>query len=199
MKTTTSRKPRRCHNNKSHKGVNKSHKGVVAIEFAIGAATFFMMIFYWMEVSYMGFVSATVDFAVAESGRAARTGNSVDYEKLFKQALQNSDSLWAGFVDTDKFTVHISYFNDIGQLQGCGTNASSLGCQGDIKKDSDGNPIKNDDDNYIKLWEEHPLAIYRVEYPYQPLIAQTFFPSLNTLTISREVIAVQEYQRSAFQ
>ena len=183
---------------KTKRNRKQRSKGVVAIEFAIGAAAFFMMIFYWIEVSYMGFVSATVDMSVAEAGRAARTGNSKDYEKLFKDALKRSDSFWVGFIDTSLLEVDVNYFGSISALQGCGKNANELSCQGSVKKDQDGNPIKNEDGSYNKIWNDHPLAIYRVEYPYQPLIAQAFFPALKALTISREVIAVQEYQRSMF-
>ena len=50
------RQPNRC-----------KQKGVVAIETALGLMAFLMMIFYWMEVSYMGFVSSLMDYAAGGS------------------------------------------------------------------------------------------------------------------------------------
>ena len=155
----------------------KKQQGVFAIEFAMGILLFLMMIFYWMEVSYMGFVSSVVDYAVAESSRGARTVPSDDYRKEFKSILDDSNSGWASFVDAERFTLKVSYFKDI----------QSLDCD-ESKKECDGetSPLNN------------PLAIYRVSYPYQPLFASLFFEDIGTMTISREVITVQEYERELF-
>ncbi|MCL6268520.1 pilus assembly protein [Sansalvadorimonas sp. 2012CJ34-2] len=155
-------------------------RGVVAIEFAIGALAFFMMIFYWIEVSYMGFVSATVDFSVAEASRVARTAEYDDYRQIFRKTIKGADSVWSSLIDESKFDVDVRYFKDIGSLNGCDTDFTAGACDGA------GSP------------ENQPLAVYRVSYPYQPIFAQLLFENTGAMNISREVITVQEYERELF-
>ena len=110
----------------STRPAQKHHQlGVVAIEVAMGILIFLMMIFYWIEVSYMGFVSSVVDYAVAESSRAARSSPATDYKKIFSNILNDSHSLWANFLDASDFTIQTRYFKSTNALDGCGTDIES--------------------------------------------------------------------------
>ena len=149
----------------------------MAIELAMGFLVFLMMIFYWIEVSYMGFVSATVDYAVAESSRAARSSPTSDYHKIFEGIIQDADFLWSGFLKAEDFTLQTTYFRSPSALLDC--NANPEGCSGD----KPGNM---------------PLAIYQLSYLYRPVLVSLLFDDIGTFTIRREVIAVQEYERERF-
>ena len=146
-----------------------TQKGVVAIETALGLLAFLMMIFYWMEVSYMGFVSSLMDYASAEGSRAARTSEleEGDYQKLFEDIIKDSGSIWGQFVDADDIKVSTYFCESVEQ-------AASLDCN-------------EDGSNY-------PIAVYQLTYYYQPLLTSLFFKPGETMAISREAFAIQEYE-----
>lgn len=151
-----------------------SQSGVVAIETALGMVAFLVMIGYWIEVSYMGFVSALVDYTVAETSRSARTTDNTDYREKVRQLLDDSDSLWAVFVDPDRLSLQVHYYDTVADLG---------------RRCADDKPFCG---QVAKTFA--PLAVYRVSYSYRPLFI-SFFPSLKSMAISREAIAVQEYER----
>jgi len=53
----------------------KNKEGTAAIEFAILAIPFFMLIFAVLELAIVFFINSTLTHAVSESGRQIRTGN----------------------------------------------------------------------------------------------------------------------------
>lgn len=53
----------------------KNKEGTAAIEFAILAIPFFMLLFAVLELAIVFFISSTLTHAVSESGRQIRTGN----------------------------------------------------------------------------------------------------------------------------
>lgn len=147
----------------------------MAIEVALGLLAFLGVIFFWIEVSYMGFVSSVVDYAVVEASKVSRYDPGTDsgsyYDRRFKEILGMSDSLWANFLDEKQFAIETRYYLSVADLKaGAWIAGSSLA----------------------------PLAVYRLSYPYQPLFLSFFIPSDQVMSISREVIAVQEYERSNF-
>ncbi|AMG29410.1 pilus assembly protein TadE [Grimontia hollisae] len=151
--------------------VTQYQKGVVSIEFSIGVTVLFYALFAWVEICTMGFISSVVDYAIAESSRAARTSANADYDKLFKDALANSDHLWTRIVDPEKFTVSVSYFDSFSQ-------ASDINAIGGVVRD------------------DMPIALYRISYDYSPTFA--YFFDNDTVTLSREVFALQEFERDQF-
>ena len=169
---------------KSTKCKRENQNGVVAIEFALGGLMFFMMIFYWVEVSFMGFVTATVDYSVAEASRLAKShpyrAEGKEYREVFRGIIQSTGSPWASLMDEDKFTVETSYFSSVNSLEACKDDFTATECTGDADQ------------------ENKPLAVYRVSYEYQPLLGYMFFPGSGKMDISREVMVIQEYERSLF-
>ena len=53
----------------------KNNEGTAAIEFAILAIPFFMLLFAILELAIVFFISSTLNHAVSEAGRQIRTGN----------------------------------------------------------------------------------------------------------------------------
>ena len=156
-------------------------KGVVAIETALGLFSFLLMIFFWMEVSYMGFVSALMDYSVTEAGRSAKASPSDNYNTLFKNIVRDADSLWGSFVDVNTIEFETKYYQTVGALadETCEDDGETPFC------------------NATEEVENSPIAVYRVSYPYQPLFLSLFVDT-DEMTISREVITIQEYERSEF-
>ena len=166
----------------------RRQKGVVAIETALGLLAFLMMIFYWIEVSYMGFVSSLMDYASAEASRGARTSSVDDYElddykDKFEAILkQESDSsIWFSFLDTSEFIIDVHYYK----------NVVDMACN---LEETEAPPYCQ----FTLDIQEAPIAIYKVSYPYQPMFVSLFFEEGKEMWISREVIAIQEYERDQF-
>ncbi len=62
----------------------KNKEGVVAVEFALIAAPFFILVFGLLEIALIFFMTTTLDYGVAQASRQIRTG-----ELQSKAAVQN--------------------------------------------------------------------------------------------------------------
>lgn len=60
---------------KRMRGFLKNREGTAAIEFAILAIPFFMLLFAILELAIVFFINSTLNHAVSEAGRQIRTGN----------------------------------------------------------------------------------------------------------------------------
>lgn len=67
----------------------QNKEGTVAIEFAILAIPFFMLLFAVLELAIVFFINSTLNHAVSEAGRQIRTGNfqSCGTKDSFKQLV----------------------------------------------------------------------------------------------------------------
>ncbi|OEE60833.1 pilus assembly protein TadE [Enterovibrio norvegicus FF-162] len=156
----------------SHRrATSKKQQGIVSIEFAMGFIMLFYSMIAWAEICVMGFISSVVDYSISESSRAARTSANADYEALFREALLDSDQLWVKIVDPNKFDVSVRYFSSFNQVS---------------------NPAFSGGSNR----ENNPIALYRISYEYKPIFA-LFFDD-ESVTLSREVFGLQEFERDAF-
>lgn len=158
----------------------KNQKGVVAIEFALGFFGFWLMCMAWVEMSYMSYISAIGDLAIAEASRTSKVQEE-KYLQAFENAIHDSDSLWAGVVDTHNFRISIQYLDSIANLV-----AQKEPCL----------PGEKQVTAECGSESESALAIYRIDYDFNSIF--TYFMDESTV-FSREVIVIQEYERSEFE
>lgn len=149
-----------------------SQKGVASIEFALGFFAFWLMCMAWAEMSYMSYVSAIGDIAIAEASREAKVAPSTyqvafDYQVAFENALQKEGAIWSTLVDTDNFSASVVFHNTVGELVAYdkGMSVCTESCNSAI-------------------------AIYQLDYKFTPIF--TYF--LGEQVFSREVIVIQEQQ-----
>ena len=170
----------------------KKQGGVAAIEFVMGFMLFWWICMAWVEVSYMSYVSAVSDLAVSESSRASRLEDSVDsscavegclksYSARFKQALNDTDSLWAKFVDPSKFRFSIEYLKTQQELETLPNDSCVLG--------------EKETEKECGTSKDSAIAIYRINYDYQPMF--NYFINSSQL-FSRGVIGIQESELDKF-
>jgi tight adherence protein E len=160
----------------------KKQKGVSTIEFAIGFIFFWYMCAAWVEISFMSYISATGDLAISRASQVAKTneGDISEFLTSFTTILQQDDSLWRYLSNSNSFSVSIQYldtFDDLSTYDGSCVVAdgeSSAECG-----DADGAAI----------------ALYRLDYSYDPVF--NLFLTDERI-FSREMIVIQEYQRSEF-
>ncbi|PMH46702.1 pilus assembly protein TadE [Vibrio sp. 10N.286.49.B3] len=177
---------KRFKRNSKNKAKSKS-KGVATIEFVLGFMGFWLMCMAWVEMSYMSYVSAVGDLAVAEAARESKTAGDEDnpqYLAKFREVINSSDALWAGLVDTSNFRLTVQHLAD----------------QDALNKFEDFCVIEDDDGEEATEVEcdaqpNMAIAIYRIDYDFNFMF--TYFID-TTSVFSREVIVIQEYEREAF-
>lgn len=100
----------------------RAKRGSAAVEFALVAVPFFLLTFGMAEVSMLGFVQTSLDFAVSETGRLIRTGQAqsggmgaaeiegILCQEVTKYAALDCDSNL--FLDVDRFDSFVDVVND---------------------------------------------------------------------------------------
>ncbi|NIH92220.1 tight adherence protein E [Enterobacter asburiae] len=154
----------------------RQQRGVVTIEFALTVTIFLFMVLFIAEMSRMAYVSSTIDLAVSEAAKAGKNApqNNHGYEQRYRNILtKQGGALWFFLTDEDAVEMSIHYARSIDDMVNTG------GIEGH---------------SHI---HHSPLARYHLLYHYHPM----FFPfpkSLADPLFNREVIFVQEYERSQF-
>lgn len=149
-------------------------EGVASIEFAMAFFGFFIMVMFVAEIARLSYMSAVIDLAVTEAAKEAKNAkqpSSAAYQSRFKARLtDDSGRLWKFLTSEDAVSVQVNFAHNINDLL---TN------------------------NYSATSDESPLARYQLKYHYHPMFFP--FPGMWAGTLlNREVIFVQEYERSAF-
>jgi Flp pilus assembly protein TadG len=151
-----------------------NQEGVVTVEFSLTVIVFIFMVLFVAETARLSYVSSVIDLAVSEAAKDAKNGpSSVDggYRNRFeKRLMEQGGALWGFLTKADAVDITIAYSGSINDM-------ISNGGSGNFAKQT--------------------LARYQLSYQYHPM----FFPfpgfwANNLLT--REVIFVQEYERSRF-
>ncbi|NLS13074.1 pilus assembly protein [Vibrio sp. SM6] len=153
--------------------------GVISIEFALGFFLFWLMVMAWAELSYMSYVSAVNDVAIAEASRSAKKGTQA-YMDAFERQLKKDDSFWGGFMDKNQFRASVRYVQDINAL----TQVQTI-CL----------PPQGEQMAECGVAQNSAIAIYYVGYQFDSI----FDYFIDTKEVfGREVIVVQEYERDQF-
>lgn len=171
--------------------------GAAAVEFAIGSFAFFLMCFYVIEMGYMSYVISVSDLAIAEATRQARlvdasTTNSASADSgsafmvRFRSVITQTDKIWSGLIDPNKFVIRAYYFQSFSDIPADLTDAT---CHESYEDEEISNGGGSD------CMNNAALAIYQVDYAYQPILNQFL---VDDLPFKRETMVVQEYEREQF-
>ncbi|CUB02752.1 hypothetical protein [Marinomonas fungiae] len=160
-----------------------SNRGVAALEFVMGFAAFWGMCLLWAEMSYVSYVSALGDVLISNASHYAKLNpndlsdqNQANFNQDFQTIIRQQDSLWSALVTPEGFKTSIQFvqsYSDLATLNTiCPTTKSGNQCGTAIGA---------------------PIAIYRINYEYQPIFSSFFGASADIF--AREMIVIQEYQR----
>ncbi|WP_104399577.1 TadE/TadG family type IV pilus assembly protein [Vibrio penaeicida] len=161
------------------KGSKKRIRGVASIEFALGFMAFWMMCMFWVEVSYMSFVSAVTDITISEAARESKKSEQ-SYDKVFQNVINNSGSVWGKVIDQSKLRMSVQYLSSVSDLE-----RHKAPCK--IPKNT---PLAT-----CGKESNSAIAVYRLDYEFSPIF--TLFMD-NSSLFRREVIVIQEYERDKF-
>lgn len=161
--------------------------GVVSIEFALSFMAFWTLLMGWFEANYISYISSVCDYAIAQSSRKAKKEGE-DYLTVFKETLYGvgeggDGAFWGKLLEKEKFKIRVSYVNDLPTLE-----MQKAPCKSPTISGAAAEAICGEE-------TLQAIAIYYITYDYGGLF--TFLTSGNTV-FAREVIVIQEYQRSAF-
>ncbi|MBN8105314.1 TadE/TadG family type IV pilus assembly protein [Vibrio vulnificus] len=161
----------------------KKNQGVVSVEFAIGFIFFWFMCAFWVEVSLMSYISSLGDLAISETVRQSKTlKNTNEFSNTFKNLLNNDRSLWNPFIKRENLAISVQYIKSIDDLANQDSSNVCVVPQGQQER-------------ICGTAGDSPIAVYRFSYQYKPIF--NYFMDNKTL-FTREMIAVQEYQRDKF-
>lgn len=121
------------------KKFQRNEDGIAAIEFAIIAVPFMMLLFGIIELALVFFVGSTLQAATFEASRLIRTGQfTAGDENQFKteicKNMRSNDTAVQAKCKTD-LTVTVLQLSDFSEGTSYGTNKAS------VPLDADGNPI----------------------------------------------------------
>lgn len=152
----------------------KDRRGVATIEFALTVALFIMLVLFMAESARLAYVSSVIDLAVSEAAKEAKNASAAQaggYRARFEKRLtEQGGSLWGFLTRADAVAINIGYASSIDDMVATGGGGSS---------------------------RYRPLARYQLSYRYHPM----FFPFPHMWAdnlMNREVIFVQEFERSKF-
>jgi tight adherence protein E len=153
----------------------RDRRGAATIEFALTSIIFLTLVFFVAEISRLSYLSSMLDLAISEGAKEAKnapytTGD--DYNSRFnKRMLDEGGMIWGFLSRKDAVSVTIRYAASIDDMIAGNTS------------DTD--------------YRNRPIASYKLVYRYHPFL----FPIPMTWAsklLTREVIFVQEYERSKF-
>ncbi|TBL99657.1 TadE/TadG family type IV pilus assembly protein [Hafnia paralvei] len=153
----------------------RDNEGAASIEFSLTVILFIFLVLFVAEIARLSYISAVIDLAVSEAAKESKNASAVDdggYDNRFqKRITEQGGAIWGFLTRPDAVTMNITYAGSIREMTDTG------GTSGDSRY--------------------KPLARYQLEYQYHPMFFP--FPDIwaNNL-LNREVIFVQEYERSKF-
>jgi tight adherence protein E len=151
----------------------RSDSGAISLEFALLIGPFLLLVFLFLEICRVIFISAALDLAVAESGRSASFDSSTatNYRASFIHSLENNSQLWPWLGNSDDIDIEdVLYCRNVEELvaNSCCASTPASGAK---------------------------LAVYSIKYHYNPVLAQLFLlSSFKASLLSRKVVYVQHYE-----
>jgi tight adherence protein E len=153
----------------------KDRTATASIEFALTIIFFVFTVFFIAEVGRLAYVSSVIDLAVSEAAKDAKnvpSSTSGDYRTRFEdRMLRQTGALWRFLTNSDAVEISMGYASSIDEMNNSGGSSGN--------------------------YRNQPIARYQVKYRYEPMFF--LFPGFwADSLLNREVIFVQEYERSKF-
>ncbi len=184
--------------NKLKKTFLRDNRGVTAIEFAMIAPVFFLMLFGIIELSLVMFVSSTMEGAVDASGRYGKTGYVAAGSTRQQQIIATIASKTTGLLDPTKITVTTTIypsFDSVNKPESyTDTNHNGAYNIGEPFVDSNSNGQWDADMGVAGLGNGNDVVVYTVSYPWKintPIVAHFLGGTLNIT--SRTVVKNEPY------
>lgn len=161
-------------------------RGVVAVEFALGIFILVGMIAFFIEIVICSYISGNYDIAIAEAARKSKN-NPGHYAEIFKESFIQSGSKW--LIEPNKLSIKMTYVSSIHELKKVKNRCNVGNTQTGFYTCTINGTIASRQSGTMK-----PIAIVNINYQYFSMFK---FHELDQL-FEREIIMVQEYERTSF-
>lgn len=161
--------------------MNKRSRGSITVEFSLGFLTFWLMIMCWVEMSYLSYVNAISDLAIAEISRSSKR-LSDDYGQHVIARITEDNVIWRNLVDKDNFRLSMRHYADIQTL-----------FDDDFREEC--SPTEGEQIASCGQVKGGVITIYSLSYQMNTIFS--YFVT-DGMSIRREVMVVQEYERDQF-
>ncbi|AJI94107.1 tadE-like family protein [Yersinia ruckeri] len=156
------------------KRLRDDSKGSAVLELTLGIIPILLLLMTIAEVSRFIYISNILDLAISNAAKKAKNtkaSNQSDYHQIFAESLNQQIGSFGYLITTNNnFILEVQFSDSLSDLIA---------------------------DNYHNAGD-HPIGKYRLNYSYQPIFIPISSAWANSL-LSREVIFVQEYERSLFE
>ncbi len=172
--------------------------GAVAIEFAMLAPAYFLLIIGVMECAMMMFAQHVLESASANASRVGKTGYVVTNETR-QQTIMATITRLAGFImDSSLINITSTTYNSFGSI---GTGESFIDADGNGQWDSgenytdaNGNGVYNSDIGTTGFGNAGDIVVYTISYPWPIMtpIMGDIVGTDGTLTLTSRVVVKNE-------
>jgi Flp pilus assembly pilin Flp len=174
--------------------VIRNEAGVTAVEFALIAPVFMLIVAGIIEISLIMFTATVMESATNITSRVGKTGYIAVGKTRQQQIIDTVNAKTAGFLNPAKITVTsevYSDFDDVGQPEPCISppSAPCSGVAGINFMDINGNGSWDADMAAAGLGNAGDVVVYKISYPWSvttPIIS-SIIGKLYTIT-ARSVI-----------
>jgi hypothetical protein len=171
-------------------------EGVTALEFALIAPVFLMMLFGTLEYCLVMYATHILESATTNTSRLGKTGFSETGEGREETILAEIERRAAGMLDIEELEIStLSYegFDNIGQAEPYfDANSNGSYDAGETFDDINGNGTRDEDMGAQNLGDAKDVVVYTVTYPWQvispmlvPVLGQGGVVTLSARTVVR--------------
>ena len=160
----------------------REQDGVTALEFAIIAPVFLLVLCAIIEFSMIMFTTSVMEGATSATARMGKTGYSSGLYTRQQTIVNNINARTAGLLDASKITMTTMVYSDftkIGQPEPCITHSPCNGIAGVNFVDINGNGTWDSDMGAAGLGNPGDVVVYTVSYPW-PILSPIMRPMLGS-------------------
>ncbi|MDE3059889.1 MAG: pilus assembly protein [Pseudomonadota bacterium] len=179
--------------------IRQCQRGISAIEFALVAPVFLMLMMGIIDFSMIMFTSAVLESATNNTARLGKTGYVASGTTRQQEIINDVATRTAGLLDSSKLSIATevySNYNDIGQPEPCISppTAPCPGTPGVNFTDINGNGTWDADMGAAGLGNAGDVVVYTVSYPWKIMtpIVSAIIGSTFTVT-ARAVVRNEPY------
>jgi Flp pilus assembly protein TadG len=178
--------------------LHRNQCGATAIEFALIAPFYFLLIIGIMETSMVMFAQHVLESAAANASRLGKTGYVATTKTQQVTIMQTVQNLAGFLMDSTKITVNAQAYKSLGAI-GTGeafidANANSKWDVGENYTDSNGNGKYDNDVGVAGYGGTGDIVVYTISYPW-PIMTPAmglFIGTNNILTLQSRVVVKNE-------
>lgn len=151
-------------------GIGKNSEGVTALEFALVAPVFLLMMMGTIEFSVVMFVTSVMEGATTQSARLGKTGfvaNGMSREQTIRTLI---DERTGKLIDMNKLTITAKTyknFDSVGKAEPSNDTNNNGTIDAGEYDDINGNGRYDNDMGAQGLGDANDVVVYTITYPWQ--------------------------------